>query len=520
MRVVDAAQMRIFDRRAIDELGIPAAELMEQAGAAVARAILSRPQRARDPVRVVCGPGNNGGDGYVAARHLRAAGREVAVLTLAAPEQIRGEARTHWERLQAAGAAIEVVPDQEAWNRLRPLWSGANTVLDALFGTGLSRALEGLPAQVVSDLADLPAYRVAIDIPSGLSADSGELLGPSFFADLTVALALPKRAHVLTPAAERVGELLVVDIGIPAAILADAPPADLELLTAAELSRRLPKRERGAHKGRFGRVLMVAGGPGKVGAAELAARAAARSGAGLVTVATSASVQRALESRQLEWMSLALPETSSRTLAAPAGPALLELAPSFDVVAAGPGLGRDDETRQALLHLVRGCPRPLVLDADALNVHADAGVAPTGSAERPVVLTPHPGEFARLLGSSAAEIQAHRLEAARGYAQRHFVHVVLKGYRTLIAAPDGRAWVSPTGNPGMATGGSGDVLTGVLAGLIGQLPLLDALALGVFCHGLAGDLAAERAGELSLIASDLLEALPAAFASLQGGPAS
>ena len=522
MRVVDATQMRAFDRCAIDQVGVAAAELMERAGAAVARETLARPDRARDPIRVVCGPGNNGGDGYVAARHLRAAGREVAVLTLAAPEKLQGEARTHWERMLAAGVPAQRVIDPAAWRELQPLWGGAGTVVDALFGTGLSRALEGLPAQVVSDLAALAAYRIAIDIPSGLSADTGELLGASFCADLTVALALPKRAHVLTPAAERVGELVVADIGIPAAVIESAPPSDLELLTAEELRPRLPRRGRGAHKGDFGRVLIVAGGPGKVGAAELAARAAQRAGAGLVTVAAAASIQRALESRQLEWMSVALPEGSGRSLAREAGAALLELARSFDVVAAGPGLGRDAGTRDAVLELVHDCPRPLLLDADALNVHADAGVHPAGSAARPVVITPHPGEFARLLSSSAAQVQRRRLELAREYAQRHGVHVVLKGYRTLIAAPDRKAWVSPTGNPGMATGGSGDVLTGVLAGLMGQkIPLVDALALGVYCHGRAGDRAAARVGELALIASDLLEELPAAFTELarRGAPA-
>ena len=508
--------MRAVDRHAIDRLGIRAETLMENAGAAVARAILERTRRARDPIVVVCGPGNNGGDGYVLARHLGAAGREAFVLTLADPARLRGEARSHWERMLHAGIGAETVPDAAAWSRLRPHWAGAATAVDALFGTGLTRALEGLPATVATELSGLPAFRVAVDIPSGLSADSGELLGPSFCADLTIALALPKRAHVLAPAADRVGELVVADIGIPQAAIDTAPGTGLDLLTAAELGPLLPRRERGGHKGDYGRILIVAGGPGKVGAAELAARAALRSGAGLVTVATAAGVQRALESRQLEWMSVALPEGPSRSLARAAGAELVELSRAFDVVAAGPGLGRDPETREALLELARDCPRPLVLDADALNVHADAGTAPRGRPDRPVILTPHPGELARLVSSSPAEVQRRRLELACEYAQRHGVHLVLKGYRTLIAAPDGRAWVAPTGNPGMASGGSGDVLTGVLAGLIGQpLPLLDAIRVGVYAHGLAGDLAADRIGELSLIASDLLESLPAAYASLR-----
>ena len=516
MRVLTAAQMRAADRCAIETHGVPSLDLMERAGRAVVAALDAHlADRLTGPVTVLCGRGSNGGDGWVVARLLRQRELDVAGLLFGRIDDVAGDARVNLDAAARAGVPIAEVGDEDAWARHRPRPGRHGVVVDALFGTGLNRPLAGLLGVAVRDVnrAGLPV--VAIDLPSGLVGDAAPAAasGPSIRATLTVTLAAPKLPLVLAPACA--GTLVVADIGIPAGVIAALDGPRIELLEAAELRARIPPRAPDAHKGDFGRVTIVAGSMGKTGAAQLAGLGALRAGAGLVTVATPASCL-GMVARVPEYMTLGLPDRHGVVT----GDGLDDLlARPGNVIAAGPGLGTGDGPR-ALVHALLDLrtPAPLVLDADALNVCAGDPARLRGRPEAPVVITPHPGEMARLAGTTTAEIQRDRIGAARAFATGHHVYVVLKGARTLVAAPGGTVWINTTGNPGMATGGSGDVLTGVVAGWLGQLAEVSAaVTLAVHLHGLAGDLAARTVGETALIASDIAGHLGRAVAALAGG---
>jgi NAD(P)H-hydrate epimerase len=465
---------------------------------------------------VLCGKGNNGGDGFVIARHLHAAGRAVRVYLFAAAGELSGSVATNHGVAASAGIDILEVADPHAWQGVAGELVGYDCIVDALFGTGIAGALRGHFGGVVEAINDSGAAVVAVDLPSGLSADSGEIAGPAVVADLTVTFAAPKLCHVLAPACELVGELTVVDIGIPEQEITAVDDA-LELITPEECGAALLPRDPDTHKGSYGRVLVVGGAPGMAGAAALAARAALRGGAGLVTVAAPETVAAIVAGLTAETLVRPHPSNADGGLAAGALAGIRALAEDADVLAVGPGIGTSEEARRLVRELVTGAEVPVVLDADGLNAfagHADAlrDVGP------PCVLTPHPGEAGRLLACSTAQVQADRLAAARVLAEQTGAVVVLKGYRSLVCSPTGRLAVNPTGNPGMATGGAGDVLTGLIAALIAQgLDAVAAARLGTFLHGEAGDVAALQVGEISLIASDIIDALPAAFAGVRAG---
>ncbi|MFQ5349179.1 MAG: NAD(P)H-hydrate dehydratase, partial [Thermoanaerobaculia bacterium] len=385
----------------------------------------------------------------------------------------------------------------------------SDLVVDALFGTGLSRPLEGRVAELVEAVNGLAVPRLAVDLPSGLSGGSAEIPGPHLEAELTVTFAAPKLAHILPPAAESVGEVVVADLGIPPELVERAA-GDLYLLQAGELAPLLMPRPVDGHKGDFGHVLIFAGGTGKAGAAILAARGAVRGGAGLVTVAVPAPILPEVDGGSLESMTLPL-DVEDAGLAPAAADQLLAAADGKDCLALGPGLGLEPSTVDVVRRVCRETSLPLVIDADGLNAFAGEPQALAARAA-PTVLTPHPGELARLLGVDTAEVVGDRLDAARRTAVAARALVVLKGHQSLVAGDDGRIWVNSTGNPGMATGGSGDVLTGILAALVGQGYELPAAAqLGVYLHGLAGDLAVETIGMTALAADDLVSHLGAAF---------
>lgn len=495
-----AEAMRALDRHTIEVLGVPGEVLMESAGRAVVEVVLARrPSR----VHVVCGPGHNGGDGLVAARHLAALGVAVDVALLAEP---RGDAAAQWERARAAG-----VREGDG--------VGADLIVDAVFGTGLARAVEGPAARAIERINEAGVPVVAVDLPSGLDADRGAELGVAVRATETVTFGLPKPGLALEPGRSLAGRITVARIGIPDHAPGVVP--DARVWTPAAAAEHLPERPADGHKGRFGHVLVAAGSQGKTGAAALAARAALRAGAGLVSVACPAGVNDILEQKCTEAMTEPVPDTPSRAFAAAAEDALLALAESRDVVALGPGIGREPETEAMVRSLVKRLTKPLVLDADGLNAFQ-------GRPEelRASVITPHPGEAARLLGISSAEIQADRLGAARRLAEVTGAVVVLKGAATVIAAREGPPLINPTGGPALATGGSGDVLTGVVAAFLAQgLPARDAAGLGAFVHGLAADLAMGAAGgaaaaaRVGLLAGELADALPRALAALAGCPA-
>jgi NAD(P)H-hydrate epimerase len=502
MRVLNAAQMREADRRTIEEVGIPSLVLMENAGRQVVAAIEAvHSDLLEESVAVLCGRGSNGGDGLVVARTLLQRGVDVSVFLLGTVDEVRGDARTNLEILGRLGLSVVEIGDGEAWELHASEVTGCALIVDAIFGTGLNAPLSGLLETVVADVNASGVPIVSIDLPSGLSADSHELRGDSIDAGLTVALAAPKLPLVLPPAETRSGDIVIADIGIPASIIESVEGPRVELLTRGLIRGLVNPRSPDSHKGDYGGVLIVAGSLGKTGAAHLTALGALRSGAGLVTVATPAGCQAIVAAMAPEYMTQGIPEIAGE-LDANSVDQLLDGA--RDVIAIGPGLGQRAATREFVKLLVDRATTPLIIDADGLNAFADDPDRLAGREGRDVIITPHPGEFARLVRMSPDDVQANRLDLARNFAVSHRVYVVLKGHRTLIATPDEKVFINPTGNPGMATGGTGDVLTGVVAAWLAQL--LDAEAackVAVYLHGLAGDLAAADEGEIAMTAGDV-----------------
>jgi ADP-dependent NAD(P)H-hydrate dehydratase / NAD(P)H-hydrate epimerase len=521
MKILTAAEMQRIDRITTERYGVPSLTLMENAGRAVVEFLEERFSPLADQkIAVVCGRGNNGGDGLAAARLLRDRGLRPRVILLAESGAMKGDARVNLDRLTASGEP-ETADDPEAWRKMRETLSGTTLLIDAILGTGLSKPLEGFLLDVARDLnaAFSQAHVVAIDLPSGVSADTGDLAGECVRADASVTFTAPKIAHVFPPAGQRVGEWVVKQIGTPPEALEQDPELRLNLTCRQEIAWLLEPRKLDAHKGSFGHVLVLAGSLGKTGAAAMTAKAALRVGAGLVTVATAKSALPIVASLGMEFMTEPLPETGTGAVSLRAFDhgQFDKLVEGKSVLAIGPGLGNTPETAELVRSAVNRYDVPVVLDADGLNVFGDC-VGSLRSKGRVRVLTPHPGEMARLTGHPTSQIQAHRIEVARDFAGRYGVHLVLKGFRTLVAAPDGQVWVNPTGNPGMATGGTGDVLTGMIAGLLSQFesrPVTDVVAAAVYLHGLAGDLAACELGESSMIAGDLLATIPRAFQELR-----
>lgn len=524
MRVLTSEAMREVDLSAIEGLGIPSLVLMENAALGVVDAIGEAGGRigGATSAAVFCGLGNNGGDGLAIARHLAVRGWEVQIfLAATGSREPEGDAGVQLEICRRMELPIRKVTDLPGVHAALEAARDCDLIIDALFGTGLRRPLEGLFAALVEGINELPAPCIAVDLPSGLDGSRHEPIGPCVRADLTVTFAAPKVAHVLPPAAEVVGELVVADLGIPPRLVNEVKEREGRLFLAVRerMAGLLSPRERSGHKGTYGHALLVAGAPGKAGAAILASRAAVRAGAGLVTVAVPEPILQTVDLGSIESMTLALPAGRSGSITEEAVERVLEAAQGKTVLALGPGLGQDPETAAAIRRIVLEAPLPVILDADALNAFAGRAqdLMPRS---HDTVLTPHPGELGRLLGISTAEIQADRVAVARRAAATTDTLVVLKGSLSLVASPDGDVWINPTGNPGMGTGGTGDVLTGLIAGLLAQqeafaLDFEDAVLLAVHLHGLAGDLAEERLGEQALAAGDLLDFLPAAFGELR-----
>jgi NAD(P)H-hydrate epimerase len=517
MMLLTAKEMRLLDRATIDGGHAPGELLMERAGAGVAEAMERRYGATLGlRVLVLCGTGNNGGDGFVAARYLRHRGAEVHVGVIGETEKIQGDALAQLHRLGEDGGRALTIRTEEELLQLVGRHDQWDFALDALLGTGAHGAPRDLVAGAVQTLRELDETGtrvIALDLPTGVDADSGAIARRAVRADLTVTFGAPKRGHFLYPARAFVGALEVVDIGLSrTAVTPSAFP--VELATAPDMANLLPTRHPRAHKGDVGHVLLVGGSRGLTGAITLAARAATRTGAGYVHVAVPESLLDVIEAKLTEPVKLGMPETSEQSLSTLAIAPLRERLESVGVLGIGCGLSRHPESAELARKLVTEARCPVVLDADGLNAFAGRASELEGAAG-PRVLTPHLGEMERLTGVSAAELEEKRIDLAREWAQRWRAVVVLKGAPTVTAAPDGRATVNPTGNPGMATLGMGDVLTGAIAALIAQgLTPYDAARLGVYAHGMAGDLAEGEKGQLGLIASDVLEALPLALLGL------
>jgi len=517
IKVVTAAEMQELDRRASAEYGIPSLLLMENAGTEAVREMLAAfPGLPRMRVAIVCGRGNNGGDGFVVARHLLNRGATVETFLLARREEVRGDARVNLEILAKMGAAPREITSAEDLTAIAAQIRSADVVVDALLGTGTRGPAKGLSVEAIELLNRAGRPVVAMDIPSGLLADDPEPPGPAVRATLTVTFALPKRCLLLYPAAAYAGTVRIGDIGIPTALCRD-PELRLGLLEGGDVTPAFPRRDPAAHKGTFGHVLVIAGSVGKTGAAALTGEAAQRVGAGLVTLAVPESLNDILEVKLTEVMTEPVPETEAQTIGREALDRLLHLAADKSAVAIGPGLGTHPSTQKLVHELLAALRIPIVLDADGIN--ALAGQADLlRRVAGPLILTPHPGEMSRLVGVPRDEVLGRRVALAQDVATRFNVTVVLKMARTVIALPTGDAAIVPTGNPGMATGGTGDVLTGLIAGLLAQgvAPGLAAHA-GAYIHGMAGDLAADRLGQEAMLAGDLLERVPEAIQRLKGG---
>ncbi len=520
MKLATGAQMRAMDQSTYNDYGLPSLVLMENAALRVVDEIIARfgPVRGKQ-VAVVCGKGNNGGDGLAIARHLHTRfGATVTVWFAAAPEALTGDAQANYEMARKFG--VPIVPLEGAAG-VREALARADLIVDALLGTGIKGGVTGELAQVIDAINNAHKPVIAVDVPSGVDADTGRVDGACVQAALTVTFALAKIGLWDFPGQDYVGEIVVADIGLPRGVM-EASDIQVSLTQAADVSRWLPPRAEGrdSNKGTFGTALLFAGSQGLIGAAVLCAEAAARAGAGLVTLAVPQDAQSAVMSRiNPVVMTRGLPQTQHGAFATAALEPALALAERSRAAGIGPGLGgtHDDETRAFVRGFVSRCPIPLVIDADALNILSledDRGASLVKNRPAPTVLTPHPGEMGRLLGMDTQAVQARRRENVERAAHEFGCTMLLKGARTLIASPDGTLWMNATGNAGMASGGMGDTLTGMITALLAcGLDVGEAAAAGAYLHGLAGDLVkGAQGGKAGLLATDIIETVPYAIA--------
>ncbi|MBI5188945.1 MAG: NAD(P)H-hydrate dehydratase [Nitrospirae bacterium] len=536
MKVVTAEEMREIDKKTIEEYGIPGSVLMERAGSAVVSKI--KELFGRKKVIVVSGSGNNGGDGLVVARNLHNEGWDVRVFLTSRPEDLKGDALLQYKIAVKFG--VNIRPAKEFLTRHSSLITRHCIIVDALLGTGLSKNVAGTIAEVISFLNKSNVPVISVDIPSGISSDTGQIMGEAVKADYTVTFGLPKRGHLLYPGAEHTGRLFIEDIGFPKKVLR-SNKLNVELLEKKDVTLLIPERRRYSHKGDYGHVLIVAGSRGKTGAALMAAKACLRVGAGLVTIGVPESLLNIFQSRVTEEMTLPLPDNGDGTLSSKASGIILKfLTETADVLAIGPGISTGNKVEKLIASLISNSTSPMVLDADAINsIKGKSSLLK--KAKAPIILTPHPGEMARLISEKSSplpyppprggrvregvesplstirnQIEQDRINTAISFAKETGTYLVLKGVPTIIAEPDGRAFINSTGNPGMATAGTGDVLTGMVSGFLGQgINPLHASILGVYMHGLAGDISVYEKGEYSLVATDIIDKIPSAFHSLR-----
>jgi len=531
MKALTAAEMREVDRLTTERFDVSGLALMETAGKSVAEVFLEQyAHKSTEPpgrVCVLCGKGNNGGDGFVVARHLREEAEHVEVYLFAQPEELCGEAAKNFERWRDPGGRVTLIQSEAEWEQAWPQIAAAEVIFDALLGTGIHGAASGLVAQAIEDLNRLsqnataahPAWIVAVDTPSGLPSDGEAAAGPVVRAHLTVTFTAPKIGQLISPDAGCCGQLVVRPIGSPAALVEEIGQSRVRWAGPDEFAGLPLVRAAEAHKGSYGHVLLVAGSVGKTGAAVLAGQAALRGGAGLVTLAAPEPALATIAAAQAEYMTEALPSTASGSIAAEAirqGRFAAALQ-GKTVLAIGPGVSMHPETQEFVRSAVAHTDLPIVLDADGLNAFAGhVDLLPKRKSAH-LVLTPHPGEMARLLGISSAQVQESRVQTALEAARQWNAHVVLKGFHTVLASPEGEVLINTTGNAGLAKGGSGDVLTGLLAAVVGQFGTRDflrVLALGVYLHGLAAELLSQQSDASGILAGEVAHAIPFARRTL------
>ena len=513
MRVVTAHTMQEIDKQAIEEFGIPGLTLMENAGRCCVEEIIAEfGLKGSNRAVILAGKGNNGGDGYVIARLLSQKGWSVKVFIIAEREQISGDAAVNLDKLPPN--MINYCPHEGQLPDLHmeEIFQ-ADVIVDAMLGTGLRSDVAGVYLEVIQLVNASGRPILSVDIPSGIHGTTGRILGDAIRAYITVTFAFAKLGHVLYPGAEHTGRLVIVDIGIPREVMDNASGYDF--LNEDSICPMLHRRDRRAHKGHFGHCLIIAGSTGKTGAAALCTNSAVRAGSGLVTLAVAESLHSIMEIKTTEAMTVPLPDSGNGHLTSSAFTAIEKLLDGKDAVALGPGLDRRPGTTALVQKLIETVTVPLVIDADALNALAEDLTVLRRKKSANVILTPHPGEMGRLLGTSIPDVEAIRISVAQEFARNYGIYLVLKGARTIIASPNGTAAINSTGNPGMATGGMGDVLTGIIASLLGQgYTGGDACRLGVFIHGYAADMVAQDKGEIGINAGDVQEMLPYAYNKL------
>jgi len=517
MKVATAEVMRRLDRKAIEEFGIPGLVLMENAARGTVGAMFRHfPDLLKKRVGILAGRGNNGGDAFAVARYLLNRGVACQVFLLAAREEVRGDAAANLEILSRMGGPLFEILNLEEWESRKEKVAANDLLVDGILGTGLKGAVKGFFQEIIEFVNSLGKPVVAIDIPSGLDSDSGQVLGACIQATLTATFGLLKRGLLVLPGARYGGRIVLVDISLPQSAVESEDIRD-HLLEGADFLPFLPPRNPEAHKGDFGHLFVLSGSPGKTGAAAMVCQAALRVGTGLVTLGIPESLNPILEAKLTEPMTEPLPETKDNTLALTAQGKIMELCSRKTALAMGPGLSMNGETAKLVQKLVRSVNLPAVIDADGLSA-LGGKLDLVRKSQKELILTPHPGEMARLTNTSSQEIQQNRIQVSREFAQKYGVILVLKGARSLVAGPQGEVFINPTGNPGMASGGTGDILTGMIGGFLAQgFPALEAAKLGVFLHGLAGDFVAHRKGSRGIAAMDLAEEAPRLLRALASG---
>jgi hydroxyethylthiazole kinase-like uncharacterized protein yjeF len=513
IKVVTAKEMREMDRYTIKEVGVPGVVLMENAGAETAQVILDLLGEAENPlVHIFCGKGNNGGDGFVIARHLSNNGIDVAVLNLVAEKELKGDALINYKIIKNMGIPIKFISKSADLAKYEE-YEAPDIIVDALLGTGIKGAVRGFVKDVIDFINDLDIPVVSVDLPSGLDANTGDVQGSAIGADVTISMALPKRCHLFYPARNFVGDLYIADIGMPDSVTSTEA---VKVQWIEEEDIQMPFRSPDAHKYQFGRVGVLAGSPGYTGAAALAAEATLKIGAGMVILGTPKSLNPILEQKLTEVITRPLPDTEAQTIGKVSLPAIHELLDWCDVLAIGPGLGRSEEVQEAIIQILKDFGKPAVIDADALFALANHP-ALLKKAHPHWVLTPHTGEFLRFLPDETKDsISANPIELAQQFASKHKLNLILKGAPSLAADPDGNVYINSTGNSGLASGGSGDVLTGMIAGLLAQKQTtIEAAYTANFLHGFVADYVADEETPQALVAGDLITNMGTALKLLE-----
>ena len=518
MRLVTASEMREMDNLTINKIGVPGIVLMEHAARGASRIFLDHfnPSSSSRMV-ILCGKGNNGGDGLAMARHLTLSGLKVTVILLARESDISGDALTNLTIIKRMGGIniIEASTSSDFVN-CRPYIEGCDYIIDGIFGTGLKSDVKGIYKEAIQAINSSKKHVMSIDIPSGLNSDNGRVMVEAVRADLTVTFGFPKLGQMIFPGAGLVGHLICVDIGIPESVAVMVEPK-CHMSEPGDFNYLLRESARDIHKGDRGHLLVLAGSTGKTGAAAMTALGALRAGAGLVTLGIPEGLNNILEVKLTEAMTAPLPETKEGSLSLEAKDHIFRLAQGKSAIAIGPGLSTNPETILLIREIITACDLPMVIDADGLNALAEApGILE--KLDRKKILTPHPGEMGRLMGVQGHDIQIDRTGAAIRFIEKYKCCLVLKGARTIITESADRIYLNPTGNPALSSGGSGDILTGIISGLLARgMPVIKATTAGVYLHGLAGDIMAEKMGEAGVLAGDLLEVIPGIMESLRTG---